>query len=154
MRVAIASDHAGYRLKAAVASHLAAAGHQVIDLGTHSEEPVDYPGPCAAAGREVAAGRADRGVVMGGTGQGEAFSANKVHGVRAGLCWDEFSARLARQHNDVNVLSLGARLVAEPLALAILDVFLTTDFEGGRHARRLDQVSAIEAEECEGSHGE
>ena len=148
MRVAVASDHAGFRLKEAVAAHLVAAGHDVADLGTSSEEPVDYPGFCAAAGRAVVAGEADLGVVVGGSGQGEQIAANKVHGVRAALCHDEFTARLARQHNDANVLSLGARVLAEPLALAVVDVFFATAFEGGRHQPRIDQVAAIEAEEC------
>ena len=148
MRIAIAADHAGYPLKTAVVAHLAAGGHDVLDLGTHSEEPVDYPPLCAAAGRQVANGRADAGIVIGGSGQGEAIAANKVHGVRAALCLDEFTARLARQHNDANVLSLGGRILGETFALAIVDVFLGTDFEGGRHVPRLEQIAAIEAEEC------
>jgi ribose 5-phosphate isomerase B len=98
----------------------------------------------------VASGRADRAVVMGGSGQGEQIVANKVHGIRAALCHDEYTARFARLHNDANVLSLGGRILGETLALAILDVFLATDFEGGRHQRRIDQISAIEKEECEG----
>ena len=148
MRIALGSDHAGYTLKVAVAKHLADRGHEVIDLGSHSEEPVDYPQFCAAAGRAVVTGEADRGIVFGGSGQGEAISANKVHGVRAALCLDEFTARLAREHNDANVLSLGGRIVAEQFALRIVDVFLETEFEGGRHQRRIDQVAAIEKEEC------
>ena len=149
MRIALGSDHAGYPLKIAVAKHLADQGHEVIDLGSHSEEPVDYPEFCAAAGRAVVRGEADRGIVLGGSGQGEAISANKVHGVRAALCLDEFTARLAREHNDANVLSLGGRILAEQFALRIVDVFLETDFEGGRHSRRVDQIGAIEREECE-----
>ena len=148
MRIALGSDHAGYMLKAAVAKHLADRGHEVIDLGSHSEEPVDYPEFCAAAGRAVVRGEVDRGIVFGGSGQGEAISANKVHGVRAALCLDEFTARLAREHNDANVLSLGGRILAEQFALRIVDVFLETDFEGGRHQRRVDQIKAIEKEEC------
>ena len=148
MRVAVASDHAGFRLKQAVAAHLRAGGHDVADLGTSSEEPVDYPVYCAAAGRAVVAGEADLGVVVGGSGQGEQIAANKVHGVRAALCHDEFTARLARRHNDANVLSLGARILAEPLAIAVVDAFFAASFEGGRHQPRLDQVAAIEAEEC------
>ncbi len=149
VRIAVGADHAGYRLKVAVAKHLADGGHEIIDLGTDSESSVDYPPFCAAVGRCVVEGRADLGVVMGGSGQGEQIAANKVHGVRAALCLDEFTARLARQHNDANVLSLGGRIVAEPFALTILDVFLTTDFEGGRHERRLAQIAAIEKEECQ-----
>ena len=149
MRVAVGSDHAGFALKAAVVRFLGDAGHQVTDLGTHSTEPVDYPSYCAAVGRAVVEGQADMGVVLGGSGQGEQIAANKVHGVRAALCPDEFTARLARQHNDANVCALGARIVAEPLALAVLTVFMSTDFEGGRHIARLDQIRAIETEECD-----
>lgn len=150
MRIAVGSDHAGYRLKEAVITHLQSSGHEVEDMGTHSPDPVDYPPICAAVARRVVAGGAERGVVIGGSGQGEQIAANKVHGARAALCPDEFTARLARRHNDANVCSLGARILAEELALAVLDVFLATDFEGGRHIPRLDQVAAIEAEECEG----
>ena len=148
MRIALASDHAGYPLKIEVAKHLEGAGHEVIDLGTDSEAPVDYPPFCAAAGRAVIGGDADLGVVIGGSGQGEQISANKVHGVRAALCHDEFTARLARQHNDANVLALGARVLGVELALTILDLFVTTGFEGGRHVPRLAEIAAIEAEEC------
>jgi ribose 5-phosphate isomerase B len=150
MKIALGSDHAGFALKTVVAKRLLEQGHEVIDCGTDSEVPVDYPGFCAAAARMVASGRADRAVVMGGSGQGEQIVANKVHGIRAALCHDEYTARFARLHNDANVLSLGGRILGETLALAILDVFLATDFEGGRHQRRIDQISAIEKEECEG----
>ena len=149
MEIAIAADHAGYRLKLAVLDWLAEAGHEAIDFGTHSEEPVDYPPLCAQAGTAVADGRAAMGIVIGGSGQGEAMAANKVHGVRAALCLDEFTARLARQHNDANVLSLGGRILAETFALSILDVFLQTPFEGGRHEARLRQISEIERDQCE-----
>ena len=148
MRIAVASDHAGFTLKGIVSDHLTKLGHTVIDCGTDSDAPVDYPAFCAAAARAVVKGDADRGIVMGGSGQGEQIAANKVHGVRAALCYDETTARLARQHNDANVLSLGARLVGETLALAILDVFLATDFEGGRHVARVEQLRDIETEEC------
>jgi ribose 5-phosphate isomerase B len=148
MRIALGADHAGYTLKVAVAKHLADLGHDVLDLGTDSEASVDYPSFCAAVGRAVVSGDADRGIVMGGSGQGEAIAANKVHGVRAALCLDEFTARLAREHNDANVLSLGGRIVAETFALRIVDVFLMTDFEGGRHVARLEQITRIEEEEC------
>jgi ribose 5-phosphate isomerase B len=147
-RITIASDHAGYRLKQVVIAHLQGTGHDVDDLGTHSEEPVDYPPICAAAGRAVVAGRADFAIVLGGSGQGETLSANKVRGVRAALCHDEYTARLARQHNDANVLGLGGRILGDGLALAIVDEFLTTDFEGGRHARRVAQIAEIEAQEA------
>jgi ribose 5-phosphate isomerase B len=149
MVIALASDHAGYPLKVEVAKHLEGAGHEVLDLGTDSEAPVDYPPFCAAAARAVIAGDARLGVVMGGSGQGEQISANKVHGVRAALCHDEFTARLARQHNNANVLAMGARVLGVELALTILDVFVSTEFEGGRHVPRLAEIAAIEAEECE-----
>jgi ribose 5-phosphate isomerase B len=149
MRIAVAADHAGFRLKSVVSAHLADGGHEVVDLGTDSEEPVDYPPFCAAAGRAVVDGLADLGIVIGGSGQGEQIAANKVNGVRAALCHDEFTARLARQHNNANVLAFGARVLADAYALRIVDLFLGTDFEGGRHQPRIDQVSAIEAQECE-----
>src|SRR5687768_11066866 len=140
MRIALGADHAGYPLKLAVAKHLADAGHEVIDHGTDSEESVDYPPICAAVGRSVTGDAADLGIVIGGSGQGEQIAANKVHGVRAALCSSEFTARLAREHNDANVLALGGRVLAEAYALAIVDAFLGTDFEGGRHARRVGQI--------------
>ena len=148
MRIAIAADHAGFRLKDALVPWLREEGHEVTDLGTHSEEPVDYPELCASAGRAVVRGEADRGIVIGGSGQGEQIAANKVHGVRAALCPDEYTARLARQHNDANVCSLGARVVPEAYAKAILSVFLSTDFEGGRHVPRIEQLAQIEREEA------
>jgi ribose 5-phosphate isomerase B len=147
MKIAIGSDHAGFPLKRVVADHLTSRGHEIEDMGTDSEEPVDYPLYCAAVGRAVVAGRADLGVVLGGSGQGEAIAANKVHGVRAALCHDELTARLARGHNDANVLSLGGRLLGETLALAIVDAFLAASFDGGRHVARVDQIADIEREE-------
>lgn len=153
MRIAIACDHAGFRLKQVVIGHLAGGGHHVEDLGTDSEQPVDYPRFCAAAARAVVNGDADFGIVIGGSGQGEQIAANKVHGARAALCHDETTARLAREHNDANVLSLGGRLLGETLALTIVDVFLTTDWQGGRHAARVEQLHDIEREECARSAG-
>jgi ribose 5-phosphate isomerase B len=147
-RITIASDHAGYQLKQVVVAHLRGSGHDVDDIGTDSEEPVDYPPICAAAGRTVVAGRADFAIVLGGSGQGETLAANKVRGVRAALCHDEYTARLARQHNDANVLGLGGRILGDGLAVAIVDEFLATGFEGGRHARRVAQIAEIEAEEA------
>ena len=147
MRIAIGSDHAGYRLKEHFIAVLKEGGHEVHDLGTDSEEPVDYPIYCSAVGREVAGGRAERGIVLGGSGQGEQLSANKVKGVRAALCNCLYTAEYARLHNDANVLSMGARVVGEGLADEILRVWLTTDFEGGRHQRRIDQITAIENSE-------
>lgn len=148
MRIALGADHAGYALKVAVAKHLADGGHDVMDLGTDSEAAVDYPPFCAAVGRAVVSAEADFGIVLGGSGQGEAMAANKVHGVRAALCQNEFMARLAREHNDANVLSLGGRVLAETFALAIVDTFLSTGFEGGRHQARLQKIADIEKEEC------
>lgn len=148
MRIAVASDHAGFLLKATVAAHLGASGHEVTDLGTDSDTPVDYPAFCAAAARAVVGGDADFGIVLGGSGQGEQIAANKVHGARAALCHDVTTAQLARSHNDANVLSLGGRLLGETLALAIVDTFLATEFEGGRHQARIDQLAMIEREEC------
>lgn len=148
MKVALGADHAGYALKIAVAKHLIDAGHEITDLGTHSEESVDYPPICASVGRAVVAGDAERGIVIGGSGQGEAIAANKVRGVRAALCLDEYTARFARLHNDANVLSLGGRILGETFALSIVDVFLETEFEGGRHVRRVQQIGDIEDEEC------
>lgn len=150
VRLALGSDHAGYPLKIAVAKHLADLGHDVIDFGTDSGDvSVDYPGYCVRVGRAVAGGDVDFGVVFGGSGQGEAIAANKVRGARAALCQSEFMARLARRHNDANVLALGARVLGEPFALAIVDAFLEASFEGGRHARRVGQIAVIENEECE-----
>lgn len=147
MRVAIAADHAGYLLKEDLKEFLESEGHEVLDCGTDSTEPVDYPKFSEAAARAVIDGRADRGIVLGGSGQGEQIAANKVHGVRASLCNDLYTARLARQHNDANVLGMGARIVAPTLAMEIVRVWLATPFEGGRHVRRLEQITAIEQEE-------
>ena len=149
MKIALGADHAGFALKKALIRHLHETGHATLDLGTDSEETVDYPPYCAAVGRAVVEGRARFGIVMGGSGQGEAMAANKVHGVRAALCLDEFTARFARLHNDANVISLGARILGEPFALSIVDTFLSTGFEGGRHDARLTQMADIEREECE-----
>ncbi len=148
MRIAIGSDHAGFPLKEELKQVLKEQGHEVADLGTDSEEPVDYPPICAAAGRAVVGGQADFGIVLGGSGQGETMAANKVRGVRAALCLNEYTARLARSHNDANVLGLGGRILGDGLALAIVDLFLATPFDGGRHQRRVAQLADIEAEEC------
>jgi ribose 5-phosphate isomerase B len=145
-RIAIGADHAGFELKQHLVGMLRAAGHDVNDLGTHSTDSVDYPPICAAVGREVRDGRADAGIVLGGSGQGEQLAANKVRGVRAALCNDLYTAHMARAHNDANVLSIGARVVGVGLAEEILTTFLTTPFEGGRHARRVAQLAELEAE--------
>jgi ribose 5-phosphate isomerase B len=144
MRIAIGADHAGFLLKQHVKGTLARLGHQIDDYGTDSEASVDYPPICAAVGRAVVDGRADRGIVLGGSGQGEQIAANKVRGVRAALCNDLFTARLSRQHNDANVLAMGGRVVAFGLADDIVALWLDTPFEGGRHARRLEQIVEIE----------
>jgi ribose 5-phosphate isomerase B len=145
MRIAIGSDHAGFALKQHLIATLRRLGHEIEDCGARSEEPVDYPPICAEVGRLVVSGRADRGVVLGGSGQGEQMAANKVQGVRAALCNDLYTARLSRQHNDANVLAMGGRIVGPGLADEILTVWLTTSFEGGRHQKRLDQIAEIEA---------
>ncbi|MCZ7534829.1 MAG: ribose 5-phosphate isomerase B [Acidimicrobiia bacterium] len=147
MRIAIGGDHAGFELKRHLAGWLEERGHLVDDHGTDSDEAVDYPSFCAEVGRSVAAGRADLGLVIGGSGQGEQIAANKVRGVRAALCNDLYTARMARSHNDANVLAIGGRIVAAALAEEILALFLETGFEGGRHQRRIDQITRIESEE-------
>jgi ribose 5-phosphate isomerase B len=137
MKIAIGSDHAGYRYKERLKRALGEEGHTVADFGTDSEEPVDYPLVIRPVAEAVAAGRFDRGIVLGGSGNGEAIVANRVRGVRCTLCWSVESARLARQHNDANVLSLGERLIAPADLLPIVRTWLTTPFEGGRHVRRV-----------------
>jgi ribose 5-phosphate isomerase B len=144
MRVAIGADHAGFLLKEHLKQTLQRLGHRVDDYGTHSEEPVDYPAICLAVGHAVAEGQADRGIVLGGSGQGEQMAANKVPGVRAALCNDLYTTRLSREHNDANVLSMGGRIVAFGLADEILELWMNTPFAGGRHQRRIDQILAAE----------
>lgn len=151
MKIAIAADHAGFPLKAELVPWLTEAGHEVIDVGTSSTEPVDYPPLCADAGRRVVRGEAAIGIVLGGSGQGEQIAANKVHGVRAALCHDVWMARMARSHNDANVLSMGARVVAAAMAKEIVGVFLATPFEGERHVARVRQLLEIEADETQAS---
>ena len=146
MRIAVGADHAGYLLKEHLKQTLVRLGHDVEDFGTHSEQTVDYPAICAAVGRAVVSGRFERGVVIGGSGQGEQIAANKVPGIRAALCHDLFTARLSRQHNDANVLAMGGRIVAPALADEILGVWLAAVFEGGRHQRRIDQLAELERE--------
>jgi ribose 5-phosphate isomerase B len=144
MRIAIGADHAGYVLKQHLIGVLEGGGHEVIDLGTDSEESVDYPPICAGVAKKVVDGKAERGIVLGGSGQGEQLAANKVIGARAALCNDLYTAEYSRLHNDANVLSMGARVVGVGLAEAILAKWLETEFEGGRHQRRVDQLAAIE----------
>ena len=146
LRIAIGSDHAGYDLKQHLVEFLTALGHTVADQGTHSPESCDYPPICAGVGRTVRDGKADLGIVLGGSGQGEQLAANKVRGVRAALCNCLYTARMARAHNDANVLSMGARVVGVGLAEEIVTTFLGTEFEGGRHARRVSQLTDLENE--------
>jgi ribose 5-phosphate isomerase B len=144
MKIAIGSDHAGFGYKEMLKAYLTSQGHEVKDFGTHSTEPVDYPifiRPVAVA---VSRGEFERGIVLGGSGNGEAIVANRVPGVRCALCWNTESARLARAHNDANALSIGERMVSETEALAILETWMTTPFEGGRHLKRIRLIDAPE----------
>ena len=137
MKIAIGSDHAGFRYKQRIIQHLAELGHQVRDLGTDSEESCDYPLFIRPVALAVASGECDRGIVLGGSGNGEAMVANRVAGVRCALCWDTRTAALAREHNDANMISMGQRMIPLETALEIVDVWLATPFEGGRHVRRI-----------------
>ena len=141
MRIAFGADHAGFELKEKLKAHVSTRGHEVLDLGTRSTDSVDYPDFGRAVGEAVAAGRADRGVAVCGTGIGIAIAANRVPGIRAGVPNDLFATRLMREHNDANVIAFGARLVAPPLAEAMLDLFLETPFAGGRHERRVKKLN-------------
>lgn len=143
MKVALASDHAGFRYKELILLHLSELGHQIIDFGTSSAAPVDYPDFVRLAADAVARRQCERGIVLGGSGNGEAMAANRYHGVRCAVCWNEESARLARAHNDANMLSLGERLLSESAALRIVDVWMTTAFEGGRHTPRIQKLDAL-----------
>jgi ribose 5-phosphate isomerase B len=142
MRIAIGSDHAGYRYKEMLRAALEARGHDVVDFGTDSTEPVDYPRFVRPVADAVSRGEFERGIVLGGSGNGEAIVANRVRGVRCALCWNLESALLSRRHNDANVLSLGERLIGEREALEIVDAWLEAPFEGGRHARRIAMIDA------------
>lgn len=144
MKIAVASDHAGYRLKEELKLLLRELGHEVRDFGTHSDDPVDYPDFVAPAAVAVARGECERGIVLGGSGNGEAMAANKVAGVRCAVCHDVTTARLARAHNDANMLSLGQRIVGSEVARDIVRVWLDTPFDGGRHEQRLEKLRAIE----------
>lgn len=145
MKIAIGTDHAGYLYKEKIKGYLAQKGHQVEDFGTHSEEPVDYPVFIRPVAESVADGVAERGIVLGGSGNGEAMSANRVKGVRCALCWDVETASLARLHNDSNVLSIGARMISLELALDIVATWLETPFEGGRHTKRIEMIDNPES---------
>ena len=142
MKIAIGSDHAGFRYKERIKEYLQEQGHALNDFGTFSEEPVDYPVFIRPVAEAVARGEYERGIVLGGSGNGEAMMANRIKKVRCALCWNEELARLARQHNDSNVLSLGQRVIAEDIVLDIVRVWLETAFEGGRHVRRIELLDA------------
>ncbi|NCO61671.1 MAG: ribose 5-phosphate isomerase B [Deltaproteobacteria bacterium CG_4_8_14_3_um_filter_51_11] len=140
MRIAIGSDHAGFRYKEIIRQYLKKKGHICEDFGTDSEDSVDYPVFIRPVAKAVAEGRFDRGIVLGGSGNGEAMVANRVRGVRCALCWSDESAEFARRHNDANVLSLGQRMISEEQALRIVGIWLETPFDGGRHLRRIEQI--------------
>ncbi|MEZ0487018.1 ribose 5-phosphate isomerase B [Fibrella aquatica] len=140
MIIALGTDHAGFTYKELVKAHLTQAGHTVIDKGTYSPDPVDYPDFIRPAAQAVLDGEAERAIVFGGSGNGEAMTANRLKGIRCGLCWSEDTARLTREHNDANVLSMGARQISEELALRIVDIFIETPFEGGRHQARIEKL--------------
>ena len=140
MRIAIASDHAGFRYKQLITRFLLESDHEVVDFGVDSEEPSDYPLSIRPAAEAVADGECERGIVIGGSGNGEAIVANRVSGVRCALCWSVESAELGRRHNDANVISIGQRMIGEELTLAIVRTWLDTPFDGGRHARRVGQI--------------
>lgn len=144
MKIALACDHGGLKLKQTVQRHLEELGHQVTDFGTHTAESCDYPDYAAEAARAVADGRCQMGIVICTTGIGVSMAANKIHGVRCALVSDLMSARLTRQHNDANMMALGAGVVGEKLALELTDAFLSASFEGGRHARRVAKLMALE----------
>jgi ribose 5-phosphate isomerase B len=143
MKIGIGSDHAGFQLKESLKAHLIELGHNVHDLGTYSPEPVDYPLFIRPVALAVSRGECERGIVLGGSGNGEAIVANRVPGIRCGLCWNVESARLNRAHNDANMLALGERLLTKPEALAILETWLTTPFEGGRHLQRIRLIDEL-----------
>jgi ribose 5-phosphate isomerase B len=142
MKIALASDHAGYDYQRAILDWLVSQRHEVKEFGTFSPDPVDYPDFIRPAAESVARGECERGIVLGGSGNGEAIVANKVRGIRCGLCWNEEIARLSRQHNDANVLSLGQRTIPLDLALRIVEIWLTTAFDGGRHVARIRKIEA------------
>src|SRR4051794_4316851 len=143
MKISLGTDHAGYRLKEKVKQLLESLGHEVVDFGTFSDEAVDYPLFVRPAAEAVARGECERGIVFGGSGNGEAMAANKVRGVRCALCWNEESARLSRMHNDANVLSIGERMISEDLLVKIVKLWLETKFEGGRHINRIAALNQM-----------
>lgn len=146
MKIAIGSDHAGYKYKQLIIAYLAGLGHEMVDFGTHSEESCNYADFIIPAVRAVAAGECERGIVLGGSGNGEAIAANKIKHIRCALCWDNRSARLSREHNDANVMSIGQRMVSIEQVYEMLDIWLSTAFEGGRHQKRIEQLEAFGSE--------
>ena len=144
MKIALGSDHAGFKYKEIIKQYLLNLGHEVEDFGTYSETPVDYPLFIRPVALAVAKGEAERGIVLGGSGNGEAITANRIKGIRCALCWNVETARLARQHNDANVIALGERMITEDVALEIVQTWLITAFEGGRHLRRIQQLDVDE----------
>ena len=144
MRVAVATDHAGFPLKQSIVEWLRQAGHAVVDFGVDSTDPVDYPDVIAPAARAVASGDCERGIVVGGSGTGEQIVANKIHGIRCVEAENPVTARLGREHNDANVMSMGARIIGREVALACVAAFVGGEFQGGRHARRVEKIRALE----------
>jgi ribose 5-phosphate isomerase B len=144
MRIAIAADHNGVAVKTRLIARLKELGHDVDDRGAHGEETVDYPPLCADVARQITSGKADRGIVVGGSGQGEHIACNKIRGIRAGLCHDRFTTEISRAHNDANVLVIGAKVIGPDEAEELTDLWLATAFKGGRHQQRLDQIAALE----------
>lgn|SRR5690606_4000145 len=138
--IALGTDHAGFRYKEKIAAHLRGKGFEILDFGAHSSESCDYPDFVRPAAEAVASGKADLGIVLGGSGNGEAMVANKVRGIRCGLCWNEESARLTKEHNNANVISLGERMIPEDKVLIIVDTWLNAEFQGGRHQTRIDKI--------------
>ncbi len=145
MKISIGSDHAGFQYKQALAEMLRSQGHDVIDCGTHSADSTDYPLWCIPAAEKVASGKAEKGIVIGGSGNGEAIAANKVKGIRCAIAWSDETARLGSQHNNANVLSIGERMVSLETAKRLVDIWLSTPFEGGRHVKRIEELARYEA---------
>lgn len=141
-KVALGTDHAGYKMKELIKDHLSQKGYEVVDFGTDSEEAVDYPDYCRPAAESVARGECDFGVVFGGSGNGEAMVANKVVGVRCGVCWNVESARLSKEHNNANVIAIGERMVSQTEGQKIVDAWLEAEFQGGRHQKRIDKIES------------
>jgi ribose 5-phosphate isomerase B len=145
MKISLGSDHAGFEYKQAIAAMLRAQGHEVIDCGTHSADSTDYPLWCIPAAEKVARGEADKGIVFGGSGNGEAIAANKVKGIRCAIAWSDDTARLGSEHNNANVLSIGERMVSLETAKRLVDIWLSTPFEGGRHLKRIEELARYES---------